>query len=67
MRVIERKNAQTVPFHEVQPEIKKKIIETKKKQTEKDYMQKVRETTPVWTRWPEDFPGAMPISDIIGQ
>lgn len=67
VRVIERKNAQTVPFHEVQPEIKKKIIETKKKQTEKDYMQKVRETTPVWTRWPEDFPGAMPISDIIGQ
>ncbi|MFN9420516.1 MAG: peptidylprolyl isomerase [Pirellula sp.] len=67
VRVIERKNAQTVPFHEVQPEIKKKIVEIKKKQLEKDYMQKVRETTPVWTRWPEDFPGAMPISDVIGQ
>jgi hypothetical protein len=67
VRVIERKNAQVVPFHEVQPEIKKKIVEIKKKQTEKDYMQKVRETTPVWTRWPEDFPGSMPISDVIGQ
>ena len=67
VRVIERKNAQVVPFHEVQPEIKKKIVEIKKQQTEKDYMQKVRETTPVWTRWPEDFPGSMPISDVIGQ
>lgn len=65
VRVLERKDAYVVPFSEVQSDIRKKLADTKRKQEEKDFLAKVRDETPIWTRWPEDIPGAMPISQVI--
>ncbi|MCU0715389.1 MAG: peptidylprolyl isomerase [Pirellula sp.] len=64
VRVIERTDALTLSFSEVQSEIRKKLTEEKTKKLEKEFLDKVRAETPIWTRWPEDFPGSLPLSQL---
>ncbi|XZE44572.1 peptidylprolyl isomerase [Pirellulaceae bacterium SH467] len=64
VRVVERTDAMTVPFSDVQSEIRKKLTEEKTKQMEKEFLEKVRSETAIWTRWPEDFPGSLPLSQL---
>lgn len=64
VRVIERTEALTLSFSEVQSEIRKKLTEEKTKKLEKEFLDKVRAETPIWTRWPEDFPGSLPLSQL---
>lgn len=62
VRVLERKEEMITPFVEVQGDIKKKLTKLKSEANEKAFEEKVLRETAIWTRWPEDFPGAMPIS-----
>jgi hypothetical protein len=64
VRVIERTDALTLSFSEVQAEIRKKLTEEVTKKLEKEFLDKVRAETPIWTRWPEDFPGSLPLSQL---
>lgn len=47
--VLERKAASRTPFDEVQPEIRKKVREQRKKGQEEIYLAKLWEKTPIWT------------------
>lgn len=62
--VLERQEARLITFAEAQPEIKKKLIESKKEKLHKEFLEKVKQETAVWSRWPEDYPNAKPLSEL---
>lgn len=61
IRVVEREDERVLPFEDVQGEIKKKLAAMKVEKAEKEFVETVLKETPIWTRWPEDFPDAMSI------
>jgi hypothetical protein len=66
VRVLERRPDRVTSFEdeETQSKIRKKIQETKKQTAKKEFVEKVKQETVVWTKWPEDFPGARPLSEL---
>jgi hypothetical protein len=62
--ILERQDARLITFAEAQPDIKKKLIESKKEKLHKEFIEKVKEETAVWSRWPEDYPNAKPLSEL---
>ena len=64
IEVLERKNAYTQTFTEVQADIRKTLANEKTKKAREVFTKKVRESTPVWTKWPSDIPGSKDISLI---
>ena len=65
--VLEREPERTVPFSEAQHEIKKKLVDEKKRELQNDLIKKLQRETAVWSLWPEDIPGARPLSELTGQ
>ncbi len=49
IRVLEREEAHRAPFTEVQPEIKKMLHDGGENKQRSDYIEKLREKTPIWT------------------
>jgi hypothetical protein len=64
IQVLERDPDYRMTFPQAQSEIRKAVIKSKKEKQEKEYVEKVREMTPIWSRWPEDIPGAKDLSEI---
>jgi parvulin-like peptidyl-prolyl isomerase len=64
IEVLAREGARTVTFAEAQAEIRKKLISEKKERERKDFVKRVIENTPIWTRWPQDIPGSKDIAEI---
>jgi hypothetical protein len=62
--VLERQEARVITFAEAQSEIKKKLIESKKEKLHKEFLEKVKQETAVWSRWQEDYPNAKPLSEL---
>lgn len=58
VRVVERKEAGRIDFVEAQPEIKKKLKEAKFKRQLDDFLESVRQRTPVWTIY-DNEPGGL--------
>ena len=53
VRVVERQTAARVPFRDAQVQIKKTIRQRRREFAQKDYVQKLKETTSVWTIFDE--------------
>lgn len=64
VRVLERKEGRLITFADAQPEIKKKLSESKRDKLYKEFIEKVKAETSVWSRWPEDYPNARPLSEL---
>lgn len=58
VEVLEREPANIRSFVETQAEIRQQLIEQKQKKLKADVIKKVRESTPVYTQWPDDIPGS---------
>lgn len=65
VEVLDRQEAYHMSFPQAQGEIKEAILKTKKTRLENEYKKKIQELTPIWTRWPEDIPGARDLSEIL--
>lgn len=65
VEVLEREEARTLSFAESQAEIRKTLLQQRKEQERKKYIQKVMENTPIWTRWPQDIPGSQDLANIV--
>lgn len=65
--VLEREQERTVPFAEAQHEIKKKLVDEKKRELQNQLIDKLQRETAVWSLWPKDIPGARPLSELTGQ
>jgi len=51
VRVMERQDQSVTPFQEAQVEIRNKIIRQRKEKQKTDYLVKLHERTPVWTKF----------------
>ena len=54
LRVVERTEARTAPFSEAQGDIREQLHDGGQNQRKKDYIEKLRERTPIWTVFDED-------------
>lgn len=61
IRVLDRQEAGVTPLGEIQDEIRKKIQAQKVADAEAKLMADIRRDVPVWSRYPEDVEGAMPL------
>ena len=64
VEVLEREQAYTQTFAQAQAEIRKSLVQKKISKQRTEFIRKVREETPIWTKWPEDIPGSQDISLI---
>ncbi len=64
VEVLEREDEYRMSFAQAQSEIRETLLKNKQEQQRKDYIQKIRENTSIWTRWPEDIPGSLDIATI---
>jgi hypothetical protein len=62
VEVLERQAASVQSFAEAQAEIRKLLIKQKSNNLKAEFIKKVRDATPVWTKWPADIPGSTDIS-----
>jgi hypothetical protein len=60
LRVLEREDAKRAPFTEAQPDIRKQLHDGGVNKRKMDYIQKLRERTPVWTVFDDEQPAAAP-------
>lgn len=64
IRVLERKAAGFIPLSELQDDIKKKIQGEKVAASQRKMLDEMTKLVPVWTMFPEDFPGAKPLPKV---
>jgi PPIC-type PPIASE domain len=67
IEVTERQDARTVSFAEAQIEIRKTLQEKRQTELRKEFVEKVRKETPVWSLWPQDMPDSRPLSELISE
>ncbi|MFM2217326.1 MAG: hypothetical protein RL240_1644 [Planctomycetota bacterium] len=64
VEVLERESEYRMNFAQAQGEIREAILKQKRSEQENEYKKKIRELTPIWSRWPEDIPGARDLKEI---
>ncbi|MEM0925860.1 MAG: peptidylprolyl isomerase, partial [Planctomycetota bacterium] len=62
IRVLERRPAGTIPLANVQDDIREELKAKKVSAAEKEMLAEMRRRVPVWSIYPSDTPGAMPLS-----
>ncbi len=65
IEVLDRENEFKIPFSETQEEIRKEIERRKQTELRREFIDKVLEETNIWSRWHQDFPGSLPLSEIV--
>lgn len=65
IEVLERKNAFVQSFQDSQTEIRKTIAAEKSKKQKTEFIKKIRDITPVWTKWPSDIPGSKDLTEYL--
>jgi parvulin-like peptidyl-prolyl isomerase len=64
IEVLEREEPRIVSFVEAQADIRTKLTNQRKERERKDFVKKVIDKTPIWTRWPQDIPGSQDIASL---
>ncbi|WDQ18918.1 peptidylprolyl isomerase [Rhodopirellula sp. P2] len=64
IRVLEREEAGVSPVGELQDKISKILRQQKVLAAQQSVMVEVRQRVPVWSYYPDDFPGAKPLTQI---
>ncbi|QDT10390.1 peptidylprolyl isomerase [Stieleria marina] len=62
VRVLDREDAGIKPRAQVQESIKEKLKQAKVAKSQKAMIEAMRDKVPVWSIFPEDIPGAMPLN-----
>ncbi len=64
IEVLEREEARRLPFEEAQKDLMERLQKEKREKLVKEIQDKAMNSIPIWTKWPEDIPGARPLSEI---
>jgi hypothetical protein len=64
IEVLEREEAHKVSFENAQKDLKERLQKEKRERLVKEIQDKAMEEMPIWTKWPEDIPGAKPLTEI---
>ncbi len=65
VEVLERESARTIPFEEAQLEIRDRLNDEKKRKAREALLERLKDGNDIWSKWPEDIPGAKPLSDLF--
>lgn len=65
VEVLSRESASERSLAESQQEIRETLERLKKQQAKEEYVAEVLASTMVWSRWPDDFEGARPLSEAV--
>lgn len=67
IRVLEREPAGLTPVADVQEKIREKIKQKKIAEAEDRVLEEIQDRVPVWSFFPDDIPGAMPLPRVAGR
>lgn len=67
VKVLERKPAGLQPISEVQDDIRKQLKRKKKREAEEALVAEMKAKVPVWTIFPDDVEGAMPLQTSVAR
>jgi parvulin-like peptidyl-prolyl isomerase len=65
VEVLERDPARIIPFEEAQAEIREILSTQRAKQAKDTLVEKLKRHTSIWSQWPDDIPGARPLSELV--
>jgi parvulin-like peptidyl-prolyl isomerase len=65
VEVLERESARTIPFEEAQLEIRDRLNDEKRRKARETLLERLKAENDIWSKWPEDIPGAKPLSELI--
>jgi parvulin-like peptidyl-prolyl isomerase len=65
--VLDREDARLISMSEAQLDMQQKIQTTRKDELKRELIEKVMAKTAIWSRWPDDFANAKPLSEAILQ
>lgn len=65
LMVLERTDAYVRPFSNVQSDIREALSEEFEGKAQKEFIEKAKKHTSIWTLWPEDVPGSHPLSELF--
>jgi len=65
VEVLEREPDRIVPFEETQAEIREILSKQRAKQAKDLLVDKLKRKTSIWSLWPDDIPGARPLSELV--
>lgn len=64
IEVLEREEAHRLSFEDAQKDLKERLQKEKRERLVKEIQDKAMAEMPIWSKWPEDVPGAKPLSEI---
>jgi len=64
VEVLEREPARVLPFEDAQNEIREVLVKQRGKQAKDKLVETLKLNTSIWSRWPDDIPGARPLSEL---
>lgn len=64
VEVLEREPVRIVPFEDSQAEIREVLSKQRAKQAKDLLVDKLKRNTSIWSLWPDDIPGAHPLSEL---
>lgn len=64
IKVVEREDEGRLPVAKAEPTIREKLQQQKRSELQEELFARVRQSVPVWTLFPEDVPGSMPLQRI---
>ena len=65
VEVLERQEAYQVSFEQAQVELRAELVAKKKEILMEEFAEQVMQQTRIWSMWPEDIPGARPLSEAV--
>ncbi|WP_231742057.1 peptidylprolyl isomerase [Stieleria varia] len=65
VRVLERKPAGVTPLGDVQDKIRETLKKQKIAKAEQKMIREMEKRVPIWTRFPDDMPGSMPLPESM--
>jgi parvulin-like peptidyl-prolyl isomerase len=65
VEVLEREPERIVPFEEAQDKIREVLSTQRAKQAKDQLVETLKRKTSIWSRWPNDIPGALPLSELV--
>ncbi len=65
VEVLERESERILPFEEAQEKIREILSAQRVKQAKDQLVETLKRKTSIWSLWPNDIPGAHPLSELI--
>ncbi len=65
IEVLEREPDRIIPFEDTQEEIREILSKQRGKEAKDLLVDKLKRKTSIWSRWPDDIPGARPLNELV--